>query len=339
MFGITLKDKNYFDIAQKIGNPLFGTEEMQIKAINDIFPIIKNDIEIFFASKTFSDKTTPAEFLHQIISWYDQVNNNKWHIKENNGKYVIREIHEHSDLADFHSFSADFLVYIDKIEPALSEGILTAINRLQFMDVTLWNSRYEEAALAMMEEDGFLQEMYEEDREESLKVIEYYKNGDPAQFLERIHEIRPTNYALSQLQAVNTHGLKSFEMFRDWAIDIIKYHRGPEETERLAHYTWVNEENSDMMIPEDYLRISWNTEDELYHSVCQDIDSHANEYGLLPLSEAVEIGSKQPISAFPNEICEFMDKGRNAVWKFWEEKKQDEKINELYREATGSITV
>lgn len=319
MFGLDLKEKSVFEVHTTTGIPFLGTERQQRKAIADIYPIIRDEISIFFESKNFNKNTPPSEFLYQILNWFSATTSCDWDLVEQGNSYYIVQQHIMKEDVDFMVFDADFMLDLKKLDENFYRAMCFALKCLAEMDVELWDSDWEEMALDYYEniaEEGEIDEP-----EEMKKVVELYRTGDPKKVMDDVRGITggSKDWWIKMAAQLNTYQLDSLEDLKEFIMQVIALSKCGNRISDFYTGQRINDYYSeDALAPFSWIRVSWNRDDLLYKNyVCPYLDDLANNYCLAPMVQYVSSDEENfPLlrpSTFPSEIIRVMGIGEKAV--------------------------
>lgn len=333
MFGLDLREKNVFEVQAKTGEPLLGSERQQRKAIADIYPIIRDEVSIFFESKNFSDNTPPGEFLYQILSWFSTTTSCDWQLVEQGDSYYIVQQHIMKEDVDFMVFDADFMPTLRELDENFYRAMCFALKCLEEMDVELWDSHWEEMAFDFYDNAD---ESEIEDFDEIKKLVEEYRTGEPQKVLKDVRSKtgESKEWWIKMAAQLNTYQLDSLVMLKDFIMQVIALSMSGSRISDFYNGHKINEYYSeDALAPFSWIRVAWNRDDRLYeHYVSPYLNDLANNYCLAPMVQYVSSDEESfPLlspSTFPSEIIRVMDIGEKAVCQFYRDDR-DNRIKQI----------
>jgi hypothetical protein len=297
----SLKKINCFDVISIISDNLINSSIIQI--IKDIYPVIKDDISIFLHQKSFNENTSPAEFLHWMLSSYENVYSEcQWDIYSKNNKHHIIKVYDYDHNEMGQAISLDFLPFLKKENIHLYKMITCLLSNLYHkLNVPFYFDNEEiDDAIEHIEceindignellNTALSNEHKNEVRREIILMEETIQEHKTGYAKEVENDIRKnfSNFSLIDLQIKIESYLPESSKEKDCIIflkEALKLFKYKDNLSKYVHIHQSEWENSIPITPNDYACMGWNYDDDNPVSKYLNMihESNWNESGSVP---------------------------------------------------------
>jgi hypothetical protein len=315
-----LKPINFIEIDYILKRGLFEEGGSPETIIKDIFPVIKEDIDVFFKEDIFNKDTQPADFLYWMLQCYDDVQDEPWDIAyyDRDEKFHIETYYEYNDIGcEGKSVGLRFMPELKKKNEDLFWLLVALLSCLKNTGVPFWfnNMMHEQAidSVAWNLEDCI--EDFDKDEEtDARNALAEYKCGEPYVLKSQIEDC---NISLSELILE----LKDFKPknklerkcknILDLGIELALTGKS------FPNFIHVTKEEYDYGWPgtaNEYACLGWSYEKTcpIAYEESNFYESSTNEYGVAPFRELFLDSEKITKSKFPEIYVKMLNKIREV---------------------------
>ena len=302
-----LKPINFLEMDYILKRGLFEVGGNPSKIIEDIFPIIKEDIDVFLKEDIFSEDTQPVDFLYWMLLCYDDVKDNYWDITyyDRDEKFHIETHYEYDDIGcEGQSVGLRFMPELKKKNKDLFWLLVALLSCLKNMGMPFWfNNMMHEQAIDSIKWnlEDCLEEFDEDEETDARNILAEYECGEP---FELKNDIENYNIPLSQLisecqefDAENELELKCkkvVELGIELALMNKSFPNFIHVTKEEYDYGWPGTAN-------EYACLGWSYERTCPVAYEENVfyESSTNEYGVAPFRELFLDSENITKSEFP----------------------------------------
>lgn len=288
------------------------------KIIKDIYPIIENKCSNLFLKADLSDNISNIEFLEWILKMYENSLEHEeiWTIDlDANNNYTIYHLHDFDDVGiKGRSAPINWLLDIKKQNYNLFELFIAFLHNMyeSIKCPMYYNCDKILDAIEFLKEDIYEIVDDEPEKADNIKTwINIYKNG-AAKELEA--EIRCCTIEVENFE----HRLKNFKAKTPRDKQLIKflkkhkhliYHKDTLSMFYHSGYTTKGYEEESNSYFDIYAQIifSYDDEDEVFKLVEQTYSDYANEYGVVPFRQLIDVSKNEKVSDLPSLYVNMLD--------------------------------
>jgi hypothetical protein len=310
------------------GEGLFHNGATPTELIKQLYPLMKDDLDVFLHTKVFNEETNPIEFLNWMLLLYEEIHHDAhWSIEEDReSEHHIYRIYDYTHDENGRSVGLQFLPQIKRENKELYKLLTGALKLLIPLGIPFWWQDDEfEYALDMVESDIYeykidLKDLDnvgdeecrvpEEDRaerrkeikgyiRESKKTLKEYKDGVVP---ETQNDIEIAEFSFSDYnEFIARTSLEEYcKEFIDKLLKFVdEYHK--DNLMRYVHFLKEELEEAIPISPHQYCAIGWsyNDDDLVSDKKSMITQSTWNEYGAVPFRYMEKDDIDSEISLMP----------------------------------------
>ena len=317
----TLNEIPHLKVDNTLGIGIFkdgGTAEQLIK---DIYPIIKDDIDIFLHTKYFTEDTEPIDFAQWMLTMYSySQNNSNWSVEYEEDKFLLKTIVDYNNDEIGHSCELDFLPKLERVNLNLSEMLIGTFSLLyRKFDIPFYFNEDIDHCVCIAEENISEMENEKDDDDRAYvkhlkQQIEYYTVGDPIICGDKIKEsgvsIEKLNSYVSVFKPKEDYEVRIIEIIKHSLEIINNYH---EPFHNYVHFT--EEEKSDGLpgSPYGYAMMGWSysggrfLNDILEQDMEDRFQSDCEMFGTIPFRRLIVNNEHDKECKFPFEYLKLLN--------------------------------
>lgn len=327
MFGLTLIQKDAFEVGINKGNAFLGNEAMVRKAINDIYPTIKDDIDVFLHVKNYTEQTKPTLVLNDILKFYSESTSENWLLINEKKKYKIKQIYTYPVCVEPHVIDMSMIFALDTDRTKeIYNLILYLVNVLEQIGFSGFDSNSDtivNSELEMMRDAIFQEELEEEELQEIKGCIETYTHGAAKEMVDRMQSVFYTNASIIRTITSIEQSIKNANYKGDLfnhlkkAVDLsfkIK-------DKKVYQYIIPNEDSSDIEVHK-AIMVVYDSDDLMFKNMSSGMDDRwGNSSNQPEFKIYVDAGSTKPLDTFPYELMEYVEVIQLLFSSIWNETK------------------
>ena len=307
---------------QGVEHPL-ATEEQQLKAIADIYPVAKS-INGFKENKRWSINSSPAEVLHSILTSTIKSNDyEEWDVELEDGRYCLK-VTQYYGCPNKLFIPINFLAKVNRSHPRLHELLIYTFRILQNIigveSISTWvqhnktnyqhghvfdwvKSREEELCNHEEHEGGNMDQEEIIELQDLRESLDYYSFGGIPQkyaaLLRGLVSVKKFEKTLSSFLIMNEYESVALP-FMNKVLELAK-------TKYEMHEVSVSPWESGEVTPNEYMSIVWtdNQHDTFFNIMEGNIDQVAECAGSVPFCWKVILNEKN--KSIVNEYIHFCD--------------------------------
>jgi hypothetical protein len=313
----SVKPINGFDVRKYFkgfyGNYSFiENEEMVLKAIHYLYPIVKPLFEDFAHAFNYSEDSTPGEFLSDIFELLTENLDYQWKLEYGDDEfYLIGQVDHHTDLMCGHSIEINWFENLPKELSDIAYKTIGCIIKECHLPLYHGISEAEwilESQLDDILHNGDDPNEYEPSGYEINLALDLYESGKPKEIYRRLLKIR--NKPKSLFKLLDNYSCKNNDEAKIVAwlkqglhlcYDVIEHHTIDCD---------INESDDWYLNIAEACSIYWSVTDTMFQACNESFESRANEVGIVNFGHHfnLEVSIEPPeLSTWPIKLTNWLD--------------------------------